>query len=82
MTSKKFDLENGELREIRNALHIGLASYGEIERLTNSYGLAELSGKRPATDLKPIHPTGAPDTVSMFANALRYVDMLEAQPTA
>ena len=82
MVSKNFTLEVDELRAIRHALHIGLDSYGEIERLTNTFEVAELTGLHPNTDLKPIHPTGAPDTVSTFAAALRYVDMLELEQTA
>jgi hypothetical protein len=50
---------------IMGALLIGLDSFGEIERLTNSVNSAGTG------DLTPLHPTGAPDTVGKFAHALR-----------
>lgn len=61
--------------EVMQALLIGLHSYGEIERLTNSFELLKMTGRvnEDNKDLRPIHPTGSPDTVNLFASALRMV---------
>lgn len=56
-------LDQEHVIAIRRALLIGLDSYGEIERLCNGVG-----------EMRPIHPTGASDTVSEFAVALRYLE--------
>ena len=65
------------LRTIRQSLHIGLAAFGEIERLQNSARLLELSGAELPDDCKAMHPTGASDTVIKFSDALRFLDELE-----
>lgn len=61
---------------IRNALHVGLASYGEIERLDNAQEIHELSGQSIPEGLRVMHPTGASDTVIQFADALRFLDQM------
>lgn len=70
-------LEN--IRIIRNALHIGLESLGEIERLSDEYEThRRCSGSLPS-ELQPLHPTGAANTVGEFAAALRMLDILEQE---
>jgi len=55
---------------IRCALLVGLASFGEIERLANQQELQEAIGRPIEKRLKVIHPTGSPDTTADFAAAL------------
>ncbi|MDP2196834.1 MAG: hypothetical protein Q8J72_12735 [Rhodocyclaceae bacterium] len=72
----QLDLET--CRKIREALLIGLSSFGEIERLDNAYDIhVNIGREQIPDDLRPIHPTGAADTISNFADALRAIDTLE-----
>ena len=71
-----------QLRAIRHALHIGLDSFGEVERVTDRYETLESCGVTLDRELKPVHPTGAPNTVGLFATALRYLDHMEPELTA
>jgi hypothetical protein len=65
-------------RYIREALLIGLSSFGEIERLDNAYDIhVEIGCDQIPGDLRPIHPTGAPDTICRFAESLRALDSVE-----
>jgi len=59
----------GNIKTIRDALLIGLASLGEIERLQGS-------------GVEVVHPTGCNDTVREFANALMTLDDLAELPLA
>lgn len=61
---------------IREALHIGLECYGEVERLTDVYDLHANHGGQIPQSLRPLHPTGTNDTVGRFAAALRGLDGL------
>lgn len=72
--SGSFDLADYEA--IHEPLLVGLASYGEIERLANAQGIAELAGQSIPPGLRVIHPTGSADTVSAFAEALRTLNVL------
>lgn len=74
MASSKFVLEREEIDTIRNALLIGLASYGEVERLAEARQTREACGREVPEDLRVIHPTGSPTTVSEFAEALRALE--------
>ena len=65
------------LRAIRHALHIGLESFGEIERIIDQYETLATCGAAPDESLKPLHPTGAPDTIGVFATALRIVETMD-----
>lgn len=59
---------------IRRALLIGLDSYCEMERLVDKFAINERADGREMPEvLKPLHPTGASDTVSDFASALRFL---------
>ena len=71
-----------QLRAIRHALHIGLESFGEVERVTDRYETLEACDVPLDRELKPIHPTGAPNTVGVFATALRYLENMEPELTA
>ena len=63
------------VRAIRHALHLGLESFGEVERVTDCYDTLANILKEPVNkDLRPIHPTGASDTVGRFAEALRALE--------
>lgn len=65
-------------RKIREALLIGLSSFGEIERLDNAYDIhVKIGHEQIPDDLCPIHPTGSADTIGQFADALRAIDTLE-----
>lgn len=66
-----------QLRKIRTALHVGLESFSEIERVTDTYELLESCGHRINERLMPIHPTGSSDTIGVFAGALRALDHIE-----
>lgn len=62
-------------KEINQALLIGLDSFGEIERISDEVGKFDLvaSESQIPVSIRPIHPTGANDTISAFATALRYL---------
>lgn len=76
--SALIDLET--CRAIRKALIIGLSSFGEIERLDNAYAMhTGIAGEAIHDDLRPMHPTGAADTVGHFAEALAAVDWIESE---
>jgi hypothetical protein len=64
-----------EVTAIRQALLIGLLCYGEIERLQDVVLQRKLGGKE---ELTPIDPTGRNDTTSEFANALLYLESVDA----
>ena len=80
MAESKYVLDYDQVKEIRHALLIGLASFGEIERLSNARDLYEIDGKKVPEDLSPLHPTGNADTVSLFAGALRDLEYSEETP--
>jgi hypothetical protein len=67
-------LDHYQVQEIRRALLIGLASFGEIERLENEQNLAKFLGSPWPESACPTHPTGSADTVSVFAEALRFIE--------
>jgi hypothetical protein len=63
------------LEKIREVLLIGLASYGEIERLSDAQQIEELCGNEIREGLRVIHPTGSAETVGDLA-ALFNVDQI------
>lgn len=83
MDDMKFEIDTytdelrEQLRSIRRAVHIGLESFGEIERVTDAYELLESCGHSLNDRLRPIHPTGSSDTIGVFTSALRALDNLE-----
>ncbi len=75
INNKEVILDIEQQKEINHALLIGLDSFGEIERISNEVGIEDLcpsSGRIPDS-IRPIHPTGSADTISIFATALRYL---------
>jgi hypothetical protein len=80
MAESKYVLDHDQVKQIRHALLIGLDSFGEIERLVNARELHELGGDKLPEELCALHPTGAADTVSLFAGALRSLEYSKADP--
>lgn len=66
-----------EIRRIRHALLIGLESFGEIERVIDLHELLSGSENPPDHELRPLHPTGSPNTIGVFACALRLLESME-----
>jgi hypothetical protein len=62
---------------IRRGLLIGLASFGEIERLQSAQDLRKICDKPIPEDLRVIHPTGRGDTVCELSEALLFLEMAE-----
>lgn len=71
-------LDAEQVMAIRRAVLVGLSAYGEIERLCDAVAIAERGGTKIEDGLRPLHPTASAETVSEFADALRY---LERTPT-
>jgi len=68
--SEAITLELEHANAVLDALLIGLASYGEIERTRDAFETLCDGPIKPAAELMPIHPTGSADTVSDFATAI------------
>ena len=68
-----------QIRTIRHALHIGLDSLGEVERVIDQHEGLQRSAGTPDPLLRPTHPTGNSNTVAAFAAALRELDMMEPE---
>lgn len=75
-----FVLEGEALDRVRRAVLIGLASYGEIERLSNAQQIREACSREVPEDLRVLHPTGAADTTSDFAAALLDLEYAMRKP--
>lgn len=79
-------LEMEQVERIRHAMLVGLAAFGEIERLQSAQFVAEqIGGDVPADiqqQLKVVHPTGSSETVSDFADALREIERIAAMARA
>ena len=71
---KLLSLDEEQITAIRRALLIGLDSFGEIERLQNVVELNNIGQRHTPDNLRPLHPTGAANTISDFAAALRYLE--------
>lgn len=64
-------LEGEAIENVRRMLMIGLAAYGELERLENEQGIHELMpGAKIPERLRVKHPTESRDTTGQFAAAL------------
>lgn len=71
---------HSDIRKIREALLIGLESFGEVERVIDRFKLLDMAGSPADNGLQPLHPTGASDTIGVFATALRILDGMEPEP--
>jgi len=60
-----------EIEAIERALLIGLESFGEVERVIDKFEMKEMCGHAPNREMRPLHPTGSPETIGWFATALR-----------
>jgi hypothetical protein len=72
------DLQD-DIRKIREALLIGLESFGEVERVIDAHHLHGSHSTALAAGLLPLHPTGASNTIGVFANALRLLENMEPE---
>lgn len=77
-----YTLDLEDTQTIREALLVGLASYGEIERVRDLQDQAELCGRPAVGPLRVLHPTGSAGTVSRFAEALRLIELHECSRRA
>jgi hypothetical protein len=68
-------LSREQLGWIRDALLIGLASYGEIEKVLNAKELRKAMGQGWPQYLDVMHPTGDCEVVSKFATALMAINV-------
>lgn len=76
MTDARIELDAVGVGMIRKALLIGLASFGEVERLRDAFDIeVEVAKNTVPETLRPQHPTGSPDTIGEFATALRLLDV-------
>lgn len=65
-------LDSEAVDAIRGALVIGLTAFGEIERAIEALRFIRFFDQE-INDFNIIHPTGAADTTSQFAEALAYL---------
>lgn len=77
MTTETTTPNQENIRMIREALHIGLECYGEVERVADVYDLHATHGGDLPKSLRPLHPTGTNDAVCRFAYALRALEQME-----
>jgi hypothetical protein len=79
---KTLELTEDEADTIREALLIGLACYGEVERIIGEFDGLKVLGEECSKyavdmekirDLHPLHPTGNLQVVGQFAAALTYI---------
>ena len=77
MLARQHDIDLAACRSIRKALLVGLASLGEVERVSREVSFRSEVGESIPDELRPIHPTGTDDTIGNFAEALMYVDVIE-----
>lgn len=68
--SEAITLELDQANAVLDALLIGLASYGEIERTIDAFETLCSGPLKPAKELRPLHPTGSANTVAEFATAI------------
>ncbi len=78
MKTYNVTLRADEVDSIREALLIGLTSYGEYVKARNAYELAELRGEPWPKEACPIDPTGCADAVAVFATALSELQIAES----
>ena len=77
MTTETTTPNQENIRIIREALHIGLECFGEVERLIDLCKSPRAQSGGIPKDYRPLHPTGTADTVCRFAYALRALEQME-----
>ncbi|HZQ61641.1 MAG TPA: hypothetical protein VFC24_09850 [Casimicrobiaceae bacterium] len=75
-SSKGTLITDEELRSLLNVTLVGLASYGEVERLYEACQSLELFNRAVPEELRVIHPTASSETIGEFADALRILARL------
>jgi len=71
--SRPINREN--LPIIMRTMLIGMAAYGELERLRDAYGTLKMLGKEVPDTLEPLDVSGNPEQISLFAEALLYLNV-------
>jgi hypothetical protein len=66
-----------ELRAIRKALNLGLATFAEVERLRSAKAMHDQVGTVFPDDLRPTDFLGNASGAALFAEALTAVQLLE-----
>lgn len=64
---------DGAIVDIRRALRVGLASYGEIDRILNSANILFCEDE----GMKPARPSEDPAALSFFSGAMHWLEILE-----
>ena len=75
-------LSLAQVRTIREALLVGLSSYGEVERLSSEFRCAEIAGSPYPKAMQPMDSSGDPNQVCEFAAALQYITDLDRPEVA
>jgi hypothetical protein len=78
----KLVLDAEQAGSVRRALLIGLSLLGEWEERNDAYERHQRYGKPIPEDLMPLDCIGGPEGITIFANALRYIDNPLEEPTA
>lgn len=73
MAGKSIQLEEDQVTQIIDALLIGLACYGEVEKNQNAVEILKSRGVVVDRSLCTLHPTGSVDVPSDFAAALQFL---------
>ncbi len=77
MNNPTHTIDQSSIDAIREALVIGLTSFGEIDRLTEETKLLQAIGKPVPEQMLPMHPTACIGTVSTFSAAFMELEALE-----
>lgn len=71
---KRLTLDSYQVATIRRALLLGLSSLGEVQRVRDHFEASIALGQSIDEKFRPVHPTGSPETVGEFADALLYLE--------
>lgn len=67
-------LEDEHVKKVRDMLHLGLAAFGELERLQDAQETIKLLGESLPDELRVIRVTADAEAISDFADALRLIE--------
>jgi hypothetical protein len=76
----KLSILREELEWVEDAVLIGLAAFGELERLHDVVAGKDERKQDFDSDLRPLHVDAENDTVSKFATALTLLRMYRKEP--